>query len=68
MLSFGAGTAPIMILTGAGGGLLPHSSRKQMLRVSAVCVLLTGLISLARGLTFVQWPASAALDNCPFCH
>ncbi len=67
MFSFGVGTAPIMILTGAGGGLLPHSSRRQMLRVSAVCVLVTGLISLARGLMFVRWSGSAALDACPFC-
>jgi sulfite exporter TauE/SafE len=67
MLAFGAGTAPIMILTGVGGSLLSHSSRRQMLRVSAVCVLVTGLISLGRGVMFVQFPGSAALESCPFC-
>jgi len=67
MLAFGAGTAPIMILTGVGGSLLSHSSRRYMLRVSAVCVLVTGLISLGRGIMFVQFPASAALESCPFC-
>ena len=67
MLAFGAGTAPIMILTGVGGSLLSHSSRRHMLRVSAVCVLVTGLISLGRGIMFVQFPASAALESCPFC-
>ncbi len=67
MIAFGAGTAPIMILTGVGGSLLPHSSRRQMLRVAAVCVLITGLISLGRGIMFVQFPGSAAVQSCPFC-
>ena len=67
MLAFGAGTAPIMILTGAGGSLLSHSARRHLMRVAAVCVMITGLISLARGVMFVQFPASAPLDACPFC-
>jgi sulfite exporter TauE/SafE len=67
MCAFGAGTAPIMILTGSGGSLLSYSSRRHLLRVSAVCVLLTGLISVARGVMFVQFPGSPALDSCPFC-
>ena len=67
MCAFGAGTAPIMILTGAGGSLLSHSARRRLLKVSAVCVLLTGVISLARGIMFVQFPESAALESCPFC-
>ena len=58
MAAFGAGTAPIMILTGAGGSLLSHSSRRHLLRVSAICVIVTGLISLARGIMFVQFPGS----------
>jgi sulfite exporter TauE/SafE len=67
MFAFGAGTAPIMILTGAGGSLLSLSARRHLLRVSAVCVLVTGLISLARGVIFLQFPESAALETCPFC-
>jgi sulfite exporter TauE/SafE len=67
MCAFGAGTAPIMILTGAGGSLLSHSARRHLLKLSAVCVLLTGIISLARGMAFVQFPESATLETCPFC-
>ena len=67
MLAFGAGTGPIMILTGVGGSLLPHSSRRQMLRLSAVCVLVTGLISLGRGVWFLHLPGAEALQSCPFC-
>jgi uncharacterized protein len=67
MCVFGAGTAPIMVLTGACGSLLPHSARGRLLKVSAVCVLLTGVVSLARGIMFVQFPGSAQHDSCPFC-
>jgi sulfite exporter TauE/SafE len=67
MGAFGAGTAPMMILTGAGGSLLSHSSRRHLLRVSAVCVLVTGVISLARGAWFIHFPGSSGLDACPFC-
>lgn len=67
MCAFGAGTAPLLILTGVGGSLLSRPARRHLLRVSAVCVLLTGVISLARGAMFVQMPGSAALETCPFC-
>ena len=67
MCAFGAGTAPIMILTGAGGSLLSHSARRHLLRVSAVCVLLCGLVSLARGVAYVQFPVTAEAASCPFC-
>ncbi len=67
MCAFGAGTAPIMILTGAGGSLLSHSARRHLLRVSAVCVLLCGLVSLARGVAYVQFRATAEAASCPFC-
>ena len=49
------------------GSLLSHSSRRHMLRVSAFCVLITGLISLGRGVMFAQFPGSAAHVSCPFC-
>jgi sulfite exporter TauE/SafE len=67
MCAFGAGTAPIMIMTGAGGSLLTHASRRQLLRVSAVCVLVTGVISVARGVLSMQFPGTTSLDACPFC-
>jgi sulfite exporter TauE/SafE len=67
MAAFGLGTAPIMILTGVSGSLVSHSARRQLLRVSAACVLLTGIISLARGIMFIQFPETAALETCPFC-
>ena len=65
MLAFGAGTAPIMILTGAGGSLLSHSARRHLMRVAAVCVMITGLISLARGVMFVAVPRQCPARRLP---
>ena len=65
MLAFGAGTAPIMILTGAGGSLLSHSARRHLMRVAAVCVMITGLISLARGVMFVAVPGECSARRLP---
>ena len=67
MALFGAGTGPLMILAGAGGSLLSHVGRRNVLRVSAVCVLLTGLISIARGLLFVQLVQAPEVVRCALC-
>ena len=67
MALFGAGTGPLMILAGAGGSLLSHVGRRNVLRVSAVCVLLTGLISIARGLLFVQLVQAPEVVRCVLC-
>ena len=42
MCIFGAGTGPLMILAGTGASLLSHGRRRNLLRISAVCVVLTG--------------------------
>jgi sulfite exporter TauE/SafE len=67
MSLFGAGTAPLLILTGAGGSLFSHASRRNLMRVSAVCVTLTGLISVARGVLFVQFPGAPEVVRCVLC-
>jgi uncharacterized protein len=67
MSLFGAGTAPLMILAGAGGSLLSHAARRNLMRVSAVCVALTGLISIARGVLFVQFPGAPEAVRCLLC-
>ncbi|QEH36837.1 hypothetical protein OJF2_54220 [Aquisphaera giovannonii] len=67
MAAFGLGTAPLMILAGAGGSLLSHASRRHLLRISAACVLATGLVSVSRGLIFLHAPGAAAAQSCPFC-
>jgi sulfite exporter TauE/SafE len=67
MALFGAGTGPLMILAGAGGSLLSHVARRDVLRVSAACVLLTGLISITRGLLFIQIFEAPEVVRCALC-
>ena len=67
MSLFGAGTAPLMILAGVGGSLLSQAARRNLLRISAICVTLTGLISIARGILFVQFPGAPEVVRCVLC-
>ncbi|MCO6455537.1 MAG: sulfite exporter TauE/SafE family protein [Pirellulaceae bacterium] len=68
MALFGLGTAPVMVLAGSGGSLLTLAGRRHLLRIAAWCVVLTGLISIARGCGFLTLEA-ALVDpsRCPFC-
>jgi sulfite exporter TauE/SafE len=67
MCLFGAGTAPLMILAGAGGSLLSHAARRNLMRISAICVALTGLISIVRAILFVQLTPAPLVVRCLFC-
>ncbi|MFN0056619.1 MAG: sulfite exporter TauE/SafE family protein [Planctomycetales bacterium] len=65
MALFGAGTAPLMILAGVGGAALHLSTRQHLLRAAAWCVVVTGLLTIHRGLAAARAPADEA--TCPFC-
>ena len=67
MVAFGLGTAPVMILTGCGGSLLNLAARKYIYQIAAWCVVLTGLISIARGAGFVAAPGIFEAAGCPLC-
>lgn len=67
MAAFGAGTAPLMIVFGCGGSVLNLAARKHVYRLAAWCVVLTGLISIGRGVGFLPWLTSAAVAGCPMC-
>ncbi|MBC8353168.1 MAG: sulfite exporter TauE/SafE family protein [Planctomycetes bacterium] len=67
MAVFGLGTAPVMILTGCGGSLLSLATRKHLFRAAAWCVVLTGLVSVARGMGFVEVPGWTVAAGCPMC-
>jgi sulfite exporter TauE/SafE len=64
MLAFGAGTIPMMVLTGAGASVLSHAARRQLFRVAAVCVVLTGVVAMSRGAAFL---GAAPGAHCPAC-
>ena len=67
MCLFGAGTGPLMILAGTGASLVSHAARRNLMRISAACVVLTGLISIVRGALFIQLTPAPQAIRCLFC-
>lgn len=50
MLAFGLGTLPIMVATGLGANVLTMAARKRTFQIAGWCVILTGAISIVRGI------------------
>ncbi|HQU44142.1 MAG: hypothetical protein B7Z73_08305 [Planctomycetia bacterium 21-64-5] len=67
MLLFGLGTLPIMVLTGCGGSLLSLAGRRRLLHLAACCVIITGGLSISRGVAFLRSDAQVAAATCPAC-
>ena len=67
MAAFGSGTIPLMVATGCGFSLLSWKSRQRLWKVAAWSVLLTGLLTLYRGIGFFQTAPSTDSPSCPFC-
>jgi sulfite exporter TauE/SafE len=66
MLVFGAATVPVMVATGCSVSVIPHSHRHRLARLAGWCLVLAGIISLARGWGYLPWNPSVA-PGCPFC-
>jgi len=47
---FGIGTLPVMLIFGGVANVLSHTATKKILKISAIVVLILGLIMLNRGL------------------
>ncbi len=67
MALFGLGTLPLMVLTGLGASLLSLMARRRLLQCAAWCVVLTGVVTVARGAAFLQLDADSPASECPFC-
>jgi sulfite exporter TauE/SafE len=67
MALFGLGTVPTMVMVGCGGSLLSVACRRYLVRVAAWCVVLTGLISIIRGLGFLDGFGAPVDGGCPLC-
>lgn len=70
MSLFGLGTAPGMLLAGMGGRLVSVAARRTVFAAAAWCLVLTGVISVSRGMSFLSWGASGedrAVARCPLC-
>ena len=55
---FGLGTLPVMIGFGAFASVISHKTTKKILKISAIIVLILGLIMLNRGLSMAGSPYS----------
>jgi uncharacterized protein len=67
MCAFGLGTAPLLVLVGCGGSLLGMAVRQRLLRLAAWCVVLVGLISIARGVGALPQQDRHQPAECVFC-
>jgi sulfite exporter TauE/SafE len=66
MIVFGLGTAPAMIAVGMSGRIIGLAARRSLLAVAAWCLILTGVVSIARGVSFLSAGSNPA-DGCPAC-
>jgi uncharacterized protein len=66
MVVFGLGTAPAMILAGLGGRVIGLAARRRLYTVAACCLILTGMISLGRGMLYLSLGDRPAA-GCPAC-
>lgn len=68
MLSFGLGTIPVMLITGAGLSMATIGIRRKLIRIAGISVLVTGLMTAARGITFAATTRTNSTEiACPMC-
>lgn len=67
MIVFGLGTVPLMVLTGLGAMLLNVGARQRLWKVAAWSVVLTGALTIGRGVSFLYAADKPAAERCPFC-
>lgn len=67
MALFGAGTIPLMVLTGVGSSFLTANARRYLFRAAAVCVIATGLITINRGVGWARSSTAGGEPSCPLC-
>jgi len=66
MVAFGLGTVPALVVAGLGGTLLGVAARRHLHAIAAWCLVLTGVVSIARGAGFLH-VGSAGPAGCPLC-
>lgn len=67
MLAFGAGTIPLMVVTGCGASLLNLAARQRLWQFAAWSVMVTGLLTVGRGVAYLQAAPDHQNGVCPFC-
>ena len=66
MIVFGLGTMPAMVAAGVGGSLLSVTMRRRVYAMAAWCLVLTGVVSIARGAGYLEIQGRPA-PGCPLC-
>jgi hypothetical protein len=61
------GTLPLRALPGVGRQLLNTAARLRALQAAAWCVVLTGMLSLARGAEALRTAERSEEPKCPLC-
>ncbi len=67
MAVFGAGTTPLMLLAGTGATFLGLAGRRHLLRLAAISVVITGVITIDRGVRFAWADPAKPEQACPYC-
>lgn len=67
MVAFGLGTFPVMIAVGYGGKLFSVAGRARVFQIAAWCIVITGAISIARGVSQVNSQSLESTAPCPLC-
>jgi sulfite exporter TauE/SafE len=67
MLAFGIGTIPLMVITGCGASLLSWAARRRLWKIAAWSVMLTGLMTVGRGIAFLRATSEEKAAACPYC-
>lgn len=66
MIAFGLGTFPVMLVTGAGLSMASLTRRQRLMKLAAVCVMMTGILTMSRGFAFAAQAAEPE-RACPMC-
>lgn len=66
MIAFGLGTFPVMLVTGAGLSMASLTRRRRLMKLAAVCVMMTGILTMSRGFAFAAQAAEPE-TACPMC-
>jgi sulfite exporter TauE/SafE len=68
MMCFGLGTFPMLLLTGIGLSFATQRVRRDLLRLAAISVVVTGLMTFARGAVLLtRGPDTADASTCALC-
>lgn len=67
MLAFGGGTVPLMVVTGCGASLVSWAARRWLWQIAAWSVMMTGLLTVGRGIAYLHTPDEQRAAACPFC-